>query len=118
MSLLDKLQSWFQDKPREPAKPPADGEGPVWGALAGVVDPELGIDIVSMGLIREVVLSGTDAAVTMTLSTEGCPVGPMIVREVEEALRGVGYTPTVSLTFDPPWTASDMTPSARASLRR
>lgn len=120
MSLIDKLSSWFGGEPATtPAPtPPADGEGAVWGALAGVLDPELGVDIVSMGLIRALEIDGEALRLTMTLSTEGCPVGPMIQREVEDALRGLGYHPTVTLSFDPPWTPADMTPAARRAVGR
>lgn len=87
-------------------------------ALIQVIDPEINIDIVNMGLIREVEVEGGTATVRMTLSTAGCPVGPMIVEQVEDAVRSAGFEPDVRLEFDPPWSPEDMTPEGRAMSRR
>lgn len=75
-----------------------------WAALAGVVDPELGIDVVELGLIYGVEIDGDDVAVTMTLTTEGCPLHDVISDGVERALRAAGARRVdVEVTFDPPW---------------
>jgi metal-sulfur cluster biosynthetic enzyme len=122
MSLLDRLKSWIgPELPR--AEAPSTREGPpgdreeLLDALRLVIDPELGIDVVSMGLIRRIALEGEVARVEMTLSTPGCPVGPMLVSEVEEAARRCGLRPDLTLSFDPPWSPDDISPQARDRVR-
>lgn len=79
-------------------------EAEVWEALAGVVDPELGIDIVELGLVYEVAVNDHAIAVTMTLTTAGCPLHDVIVNGVERALaRPGGPRVDVEVVFDPPW---------------
>lgn len=101
----------------EPVPPPAPRDGPAWDALRTVIDPELGIDLVSLGMIREVRLDGDHAVVRMTLSTPGCPVARQIVAEVRDAVSKLGLQTTVSLEFDPPWDPEDMTSDARRALK-
>lgn len=76
-------------------------------ALRHVTDPEIGISIVDLGLIRSVTLSedGTVVTVTMTLTSPFCPEGPAIVAAVEEVVRSLpGVTEgTVTLQWNPPW---------------
>lgn len=73
--------------------------------LETVMDPELGIDIYSLGLIREVeVVSNERVHITMTLTTPACPLGPQIMDDIRATLRPIGYTTVdIDLTFDPPW---------------
>ncbi len=79
-------------------------EREAWQALAGVVDPELGIDIVELGLVYAVEISEHAVAVTMTLTTAGCPLHDVIVEGVERALgRPGGPRVDVEVVFDPPW---------------
>ena len=110
MSLLDRLKNLVSPPASEP------WTGDLRDLLQEVLDPELGIDIVSMGLIRDVRVEGKIANVRMTLSTEGCPVGPAIVDEVASVLRRAGYDPVVTLEFDPPWTPEKMSDAARLQL--
>ena len=91
-------------------------EGPWWDALRTVIDPELGVDIVSLGLVRELTVEGAKGDVRMTLSTKGCPVGPAIVAEVTDALRAVGVAAEVTLEFEPPWSPDDITAAGRRAL--
>ncbi len=76
-------------------------------ALSPITDPEIGISIVDLGLIRRVAVSedGTSVTVTMTLTTPFCPEGPEIVAAVEHTLRTLpGVTDaSVQLEWDPPW---------------
>src|SRR5690606_8530693 len=65
-------------------------EGEVWEALAGVIDPELGIDIVELGLVYGVEVDAQRVAVEMTLTTPGCPVHDVMVDGVERALSRPG----------------------------
>jgi len=74
-------------------------------ALRSVVDPEIGLDMVSLGLLYGVKVEGSKIDVTMTLTTPACPVGPMFVAAVKQcvlALPGVTDC-NVEVTFSPPW---------------
>ncbi len=75
-------------------------------ALRMVLDPELGMSIVELGLIYGVDISGSAVSVTMTLTAPGCPIHdvmPAWVRSAVESVDGVDRV-DVTLTFDPPWT--------------
>jgi metal-sulfur cluster biosynthetic enzyme len=73
--------------------------------LRGVIDPELGIDIVELGLIYDIVVDQGAIVVTMTLTTPGCPLHDSIVGGVERALEESGEPQVdVRLVWDPPWT--------------
>lgn len=79
-------------------------EREAWEALAGVIDPELGIDIVELGLVYGVAVNERVVAVRMTLTTPGCPLHDVIVEGVERALtRPGGPRVDVEVVFDPPW---------------
>lgn len=79
-------------------------ESEAWTALAGVVDPELGIDIVELGLVYGVEVGERVVSVTMTLTTAGCPLHDVIVDGVERALtRPGGPRVDVEVVWDPPW---------------
>jgi metal-sulfur cluster biosynthetic enzyme len=79
-------------------------EPEAWEALRGVVDPELGIDIVELGLVYGVEVGHDAVRVTMTLTTMGCPLHDVIVEGVERALaRPGGPRVEVDVVFDPPW---------------
>lgn len=81
-------------------------------ALSAVVDPETGMDLVSMGMIYDLTVTGGRAEVTMTTTTRGCPLSEMLRQGAEAALLSVpGLTGArVTLTWDPPWTPARMTP--------
>lgn len=87
-------------------------------ALRRVKDPEIGLNIVDLGLIYEVSLDGADVNVDMSLTSPGCPAGPQILHEAEEQLRtlpGVGGV-NVNLVWSPPWTPERIEPRVRAYL--
>ncbi len=90
----------------------------VMKALAEVIDPELGIDIVALGLIYGVEITGDNVRVEMTLTTPGCPLAPVIDRLIQDKVGSVNNVKNVSLylVWDPPWTPQLMSPSARAEL--
>jgi metal-sulfur cluster biosynthetic enzyme len=73
--------------------------------LKNVVDPEIGLDMVSLGLLYGVTVEGSDVKVLMTLTTPACPVGPMFVNAVHTAVMGMPGVKScsVDLTFSPPW---------------
>ena len=87
-------------------------------ALRQVEDPELGMDIVELGLFYDAELEGPNVRVTYTLTSMGCPAGPMIeddIRRVLEEIPGVGDVQS-ELTFDPPWTPDRMSDDAKFIL--
>jgi len=74
-------------------------------ALSAVNDPELGFNIVDLGLVYDILVEGSSVNVTMTLTSMGCPVGPQMVAEAKaavEQLDGVEEA-QVNLVFSPPW---------------
>jgi len=80
-------------------------EDQVKDALSTVTDPELGFNIVDLGLVYNVQIEGSKVYVEMTLTSMACPAGPHMVeaaREAVLALDGVEEV-DVSLTFSPPW---------------
>ena len=81
-------------------------EQAVLDALADVVDPELGMSVVALGLVYGVRLDGGRVAVTMTLTAPGCPLHEVIVDWARAAVSRVPGVEDVelTLTFDPPWT--------------
>lgn len=82
-------------------------ESQVWDILKLVIDPEVEINIVDMGLVYKVVYNGENKFdITMTLSTPACPIGDAIMLNVKEAIlaKFAGYEVDVNLVFDPPWT--------------
>ena len=88
-------------------------------ALMTVNDPELGIDIVNLGLVYEVDVSDSnDVKVEFTLTTMGCPIGPMIdeqIRDATQYIEGIGEV-TTEMVMYPPWSPEKMTPLARSAL--
>lgn len=81
-------------------------EDQVRSNLRRVIDPEIGINIVDLGLVYDVhVNEENDVQVLMTLTAPNCPFGEMIMMESEFAVRSVKGTNNVkiNLTFDPPW---------------
>ena len=87
-------------------------------ALRRVKDPELNLNILDLGLIYEIRLTGADVTVDMSLTSPGCPSGPEIMTEAEQqlkALPGVG-TVTMNLVWSPPWTPERIEPRVRAYL--
>ena len=87
-------------------------------ALHSVEDPELGMDIVELGLFYDVEIDGPKVKVIHTLTSMGCPAGPMIQEDnhnATAAVEGVGEV-EVELTFDPPWTPDKMSDDAKFIL--
>lgn len=87
--------------------------------LRKVIDPELGVSLVELGLIYETSLSKEGIAhIKMTLTTMGCPLFPVIQKDIENHLMEIPEVNEVKieLTFDPPWNPSMMTDDAKAQL--
>ena len=83
-------------------------------ALGTVIDPELGLDVVQLGLVYDVRDLDDRIEVDMTLTTPGCPVSEQLPREAEAAVVAAVPDRTVVLriVWDPPWTPARLTPAA------
>jgi metal-sulfur cluster biosynthetic enzyme len=87
-------------------------------ALKDIYDPELHYNIVDLGLVYDVDVKDGDVHITMTLTTPACPIGPMIIAQIQEMVRvlpGVKDV-DVELTFDPMWSPDLMSEEAKAGL--
>lgn len=84
-----------------------------------VLDPELGVSVVDLGLIYDVTIDTEGvASVTMTLTTMGCPLFPVMESDIENRLLELPEVNDVKieLTFDPPWTPDRMTEETKIRL--
>jgi metal-sulfur cluster biosynthetic enzyme len=86
--------------------------------LRGVEDPELGMDIVDLGLMYDVEVEGSNVKVVHSLTSMGCPAGPMIQEGIHDAVAGIPGVENVEveLTWDPPWTPDKMSDDAKFIL--
>jgi metal-sulfur cluster biosynthetic enzyme len=94
-------------------------KGDIVEALFDVIDPELGIDVINLGLLYDVEITKRGKAILlMTLTSMGCPFAPQLeqaVKEATQALPGIKKA-RVEWTFDPPWTSSQITEEGRDQL--
>jgi metal-sulfur cluster biosynthetic enzyme len=110
------------DAPAASATPGAANATPsedeVMEALSNVIDPELGLDFVELGLIYGVEVSGGDVRVTFTLTTPGCPIGPQVTEQIEEFVGEVDGVKSVEseMVFTPPWSPERMSEDAKFAL--
>jgi metal-sulfur cluster biosynthetic enzyme len=91
----------------------------ILGALEQVVDPELGIDIVNLGLVYDTEMDEEGkTTITMTLTSMGCPLAPIIVDEVKKALSDIPEVKDVevNIVWNPPWTRDKMSRYAKIAL--
>jgi metal-sulfur cluster biosynthetic enzyme len=90
----------------------------VEAALTNVIDPELGLDFVELGLIYGVEVSGGEVSVTFSLTSPGCPIGPQVSEQIEEFVTELDGVTSVesSMTFTPPWTPDRMSEDAKFAL--
>ena len=93
-------------------------EKSVRDALKTVKDPELGLDLVVLGLVYEIQIDGSSVHASISLTSPFCPVAEQIVEEAQEAILGVEEVEEaeVQVTFDPPWTPERISPLIRSSL--
>lgn len=86
--------------------------------LKQVIDPELGIDIVSLGLIYDVRFEGGEAEIDLTLTSPGCPLASVIDMEIKKVLADLPEIKKlhVELVWDPPWTKECISEEVRAEL--
>jgi len=114
---------------KTPSLKPTVTPDAVWAVLKTVMDPELNVDIVSLGLIYDVSVSQVQTPsgaqpyvyVLMTLTTPGCPLSAVFDTMLREAMRAipgldVEQAVNIELTFDPPWVPDMMSEESRAEL--
>lgn len=90
----------------------------IYDSLRDVMDPELYISIYDLGLVYDVRFEKGIATITMTLTTIGCPLFPVIEKDIRSQVSKVPKVKDVNikLTFDPPWDAERMTDEGKAVL--
>lgn len=120
--MTDVLEATAADsvEPSEEASPRALHSDNIRTVLKQVDDPELGINIVDLGLIYEIhVRDESNVQVIMTLTTPFCPIGPSIKQQISTVVNrdidGVGKV-DVQFTFNPPWDKEMMSEDAKAEL--
>lgn len=93
-------------------------EKAIWTQLEKVIDPEMYISIVDLGLVYDVHVDTSHVQVDMTLTTLGCPLFPVIERDIEARLTELNGIESVKvqLTFDPVWSTDKMTEKGKAIL--
>lgn len=87
--------------------------------LSEVMDPELNISIVDLGLVYKIKIIKNKIKVTMTLTTIGCPLFSLIEKQVKDKIEELGVKEediSLELTFDPPWTMERMSKKGKAML--
>jgi metal-sulfur cluster biosynthetic enzyme len=87
-------------------------------ALTNVIDPELGLDFVELGLIYDIEVEQGEVFVSFTLTSPGCPIGPQVSEQMEEFVGELdGVTAVHSkMTFTPAWTPERMSEEAKFAL--
>jgi len=90
----------------------------VLNALMDVFDPDIGVDVVSLGLVYDVVIKEKEVFVLFTLTFPGCPYADFLVSEVYNAVKNISGSKSVDvkLTFDPMWSPDRIDPDIRAAL--
>jgi metal-sulfur cluster biosynthetic enzyme len=87
-------------------------------ALTNVIDPELGLDFVELGLVYEIAVEGGEVFITFTLTSPGCPIGPQVTEQMEEFVSELDGVSRVypKMVFTPPWTPEMMSEEAKFAL--
>ena len=105
-----------------PASGAAEASAPtvdeVMDALSNVIDPELGLDFVELGLIYGVEVDDGNVNVTFTLTTPGCPIGPQVTEQIDEFVGELDGVKNISseMVFVPPWSPEKMSEDAKFAL--
>jgi metal-sulfur cluster biosynthetic enzyme len=97
---------------------PVPDHDDVMEALENVIDPELGLDFVSLGLVYDVEIEGSDVHITFTLTTPACPIGPQVTEQMKEFVSEVDGVQKVfpKMVFSPPWSPEKMSEDAKFAL--
>ena len=91
---------------------------PIIEILKKVYDPEIQLDVWSLGLIYDIVIVGNKVKIVMSLTSPMCPYGPQLMDDIRRnvaSVNGVGEV-TIELTFNPPWGPEKMTEEAKIAL--
>jgi metal-sulfur cluster biosynthetic enzyme len=93
-------------------------EEEVTEALSNVIDPELGLDFVELGLVYGVEINDGTVNITFTLTTPACPIGPQVSEQMQEFVGELpGVTEVIpNMVFTPPWTPDKMSEDAKFAL--
>ena len=86
-------------------------------AMRDVVDPELGINVVDLGLLYGVTIEGSDVTLDMTLTSAACPLTDVITDQTEQALEGLASEVAINWVWMPPWGPDKITDDGREMLR-
>ncbi len=98
---------------------PADALDAAWDALRGVYDPELYLDVVSLGLVYDVRAEGGAVVVEMTMTTPGCPASEVLPEMAKEAISEAvddAVPVQVRVVWEPPWSPTMIDEEAAAAL--
>ena len=87
-------------------------------ALSNVIDPELGLDFIELGLVYDVAIDGPKVDITFTLTTPACPIGPQVSEQMKEFVGEIDGVEEVvpTMVFTPPWTPDKMSEDAKFIL--
>jgi len=90
----------------------------IWQKLSNVIDPELGVNVVDLGLIYNLEIKDGGINILMTLTTPFCPLAGFFEKEIVGKIKEIKWVKDVKInfTFDPPWNISKMTNEARMRL--
>ena len=93
-------------------------EEQVYEALEEVIDPELGLDFVSLGLVYDVDVQDEAVHITFSLTTPACPIGPQVSEQMREFVGELEGVEAVhpKMVFDPPWSPEMMSEDAKFAL--
>jgi metal-sulfur cluster biosynthetic enzyme len=93
-------------------------EDEILEALTNVIDPELGLDFVELGLVYGVEIDGGTVTITFTLTTPACPIGPQVSEQMREFVGELDGVEKVhpKMVFDPPWSPEMMSEDAKFAL--
>lgn len=102
--------------------PPADlpdTRARVLEALRNVLDPELGVNVLDLGLVYDVTLAGEEVRIDLTMTSPACPLGDVLIADTERTVRRLvpaAGRVEVRLVWQPPWTPERMSEAARRQL--
>jgi metal-sulfur cluster biosynthetic enzyme len=87
-------------------------------ALTNVIDPELGLDFVELGLVYDIDIEGDEVYITFTLTSPGCPIGPQVTDQMKEFVGELDGVAKVhpKMVFSPPWSPDLMSEEAKFAL--
>jgi metal-sulfur cluster biosynthetic enzyme len=93
-------------------------EEEILDALSNVIDPELGLDFVELGLIYGIEVDGGNVGITFTLTTPACPIGPQVSEQIVEFVGEIEGVESVepNMVFSPPWSPDRMSEDAKFAL--